>query len=106
VHDDFQAQIVNKDHPQGKLARLSYKTIRNSHQRSLLEIELETGRYHQIRVQLAKLGCPIIGDAKYGSTYAYQPQMIALHHGQLQLPHPTTKEWMTFEAPLPSAMQC
>lgn len=101
VHDEFQAQVVSKNHPQAKFARLSYKVLKEFSQKSLLEIQLETGRYHQIRVQLAAIGHPIIGDAKYGSRISLEQGIIALHHRQLQIPHPITGDLIVIEAPLP-----
>lgn len=73
--------------PHGKLARLHYKMIKTG----LVEIRLETGRYHQIRLQLALSGHPILGDAKYGSKVPYK-EGIALCHVRLTFPHPITKE--------------
>lgn len=101
MHDDFCAQIVYKEHPQAKIARLNYKVIQETSMGALLEIELETGRYHQIRVQLKAIGCPIIGDKKYGSQLPFQPEAIALHHTRLVIDHPVTKKQLKFEAPLP-----
>jgi 23S rRNA pseudouridine1911/1915/1917 synthase len=92
VHDEYRARVVTASHPEGKRARLSYKVIQDS----LLEIDLETGRYHQIRAQFAAEGCPIIGDVKYGSTSHWKQQGIALHHGKLSVPHPVSHELMLF----------
>ncbi|CUI17735.1 RNA pseudouridylate synthase family protein [Candidatus Protochlamydia naegleriophila] len=103
IHDDFHAQVVSSSHPKGKLARLSYRLVESRGAGALLEIDLETGRYHQIRVQLATIGCPIRGDHRYGSQQAFEPHAIALHHGCLQIPHPITQELCTFEALLPSS---
>lgn len=101
AHDDFRAAVVPKGDPNGKLARLHYEVIQQKNNRSLLKIELETGRYHQIRLQLSAMGCPIIGDKKYGSKILLERDGIALHHGRLQIPHPVTQELLTFEAPIP-----
>jgi 23S rRNA pseudouridine1911/1915/1917 synthase len=68
---------------------------------SLLEIQLHTGRYHQIRAQLAAIGCPILGDEKYGSTVKLPGGAIALHHARLTVIHPVTKEEIVIEAPHP-----
>jgi 23S rRNA pseudouridine1911/1915/1917 synthase len=68
---------------------------------SWLEVELETGRKHQIRLQLAHHGHPVVGDRKYGSTTPFSPG-IALHARRLVVSHPTTGERLTFEAPLPA----
>lgn len=64
----------------------------------LWEIKLHTGKYHQIRVQLASLGCPILGDEVYGSTDKYKPNAIALHAWKLKIKHPVTNEEMEFVA--------
>jgi 23S rRNA pseudouridine1911/1915/1917 synthase len=67
----------------------------------LLEIELETGRKHQIRTQLAAIGCSILGDARYGSKIAWKLDAIALHCKSLTFEHPTLRQAMTFSAKLP-----
>lgn len=64
----------------------------------LWEIQLHTGKFHQIRVQLASLDCPIIGDALYGSTVNYKSNAIALHAAKLIVQHPVTLKQMTFVA--------
>lgn len=102
IHDDYQAKIVPKNNPQGKTAILKYKILKAFQSTTLLEIELITGRYHQIRVQLAHIGCPIVGDYKYGAKTPFIIDSIALHHQKISLPHPITKKWMAFEAPLPT----
>lgn len=66
---------------------------------SLLEIDLETGRYHQIRAQMAAIGCPIAGDEKYGAKQVSKQRDIALHHARLEVTHPTTREAVIIEAP-------
>lgn len=101
VHDDYCARIVSKNHPEAKEALLEYTLIEELEDRSIVEIELITGRYHQIRVQLAHIGNPIIGDEKYGSQHLYRRGQIALHHSEYQIQHPITKEKMTFKAPTP-----
>lgn len=63
----------------------------------LWKIKLHTGKYHQIRVQLASLGCPILGDELYGSTEAYLPNAIALHAAKLMIMHPVSGKEMVFE---------
>lgn len=83
-----------------QFARLSYRTIAHSGGFTLLEIEPETGRKHQIRVQLAKVGRPIVGDRKYGSAVEFGPG-IALHSHALEFEHPVRREPMQLEAPLP-----
>ena len=83
-----------------KMARLSYRTLGTNGERTLIEVKLETGRKHQIRVQLEAIGCPIVGDRKYGSEVTFK-QGVALHSQQLAIDHPTSKERMTFQAPPP-----
>jgi len=63
----------------------------------LWEIKLLTGKFHQIRVQLASLDCPVLGDELYGSTEPYKPNSIALHAAKLIIQHPITKKEMVFE---------
>ncbi|CAF24515.1 RluA family pseudouridine synthase [Candidatus Protochlamydia amoebophila] len=101
IHNDFQAQVVSSKHPQAKLAKLTYRVIERKSVGALLEIKLETGRYHQIRAQLAHLGCPIRGDIRYGSQYPFTPHAIALHHESLEISHPIHQETMLFQTALP-----
>jgi 23S rRNA pseudouridine1911/1915/1917 synthase len=68
---------------------------------TLLEVDLETGRYHQIRAQLSAIGCPIAGDEKYGAKLKADDGSIALHHTRLEVTHPTLKEPVIVEAPYP-----
>jgi 23S rRNA pseudouridine1911/1915/1917 synthase len=103
LHDDYHAKVVEENHPQGKKALLTYRVLKRKKGRTLLEIELGTGRYHQIRLQLAAVGHPIWGDRKYGSQKKYEAEAIALHHRRLQLPHPISKIELTFEASPPLA---
>ena len=93
--------VTHADCPDAQFARLQYRTLQVSADRSLLEIELETGRKHQIRVQLAKLGLPIVGDRKYGSQVGFAVG-IALHSRELEVEHPTIGQPMKYIAPLPS----
>lgn len=102
-HDDFHAKVVESSHPQGKIARLKYTVLEKNGKGSLVEIALETGRYHQIRLQFSAIGHPIFGDQKYGAKEAYEKGAIALHHRRLEIPHPITQTSMIFEADLPSS---
>jgi 23S rRNA pseudouridine1911/1915/1917 synthase len=81
-------------------ALLGYRQLNQHHNTALLEIQLQTGRKHQIRVQLSASGCPILGDARYGSRRPF-PTGIALHSAELTIQHPVTKQPLTFHAPLP-----
>jgi 23S rRNA pseudouridine1911/1915/1917 synthase len=87
--------------PDAQLARLEYRVLARGDVMSLLEVGLETGRKHQIRVQLSKVGHPIVGDRKYGSTMPLASG-IALHAHRLELEHPVRKEPLKLEAPIPS----
>ncbi len=85
----------------GREARTRFKVLHVSKGRSLLELQLETGRTHQIRVHLAAVHHPVVGDAVYGRPQPPQPPRQFLHAAHLELAHPTTGEWMTFDSPLP-----
>ena len=87
--------------PEAKRALLNYQTIAKSDHYTLLEIDLETGRHHQIRAQLAAIDCPIKGDLKYGAKRSNPDGSIHLHARHLELVHPVKKEPMRFTAPLP-----
>lgn len=84
-----------------KKAILNYKWLASSDKYHLLEVELETGRHHQIRCQLAKIGCIIKGDLKYGAKRSNKDGSIHLHARTLQYEHPTTKEPIKVTAPVP-----
>jgi len=84
-----------------KEAVLSYKMISSSSRYHLLEIDLQTGRHHQIRAQLAKIGCPIRGDLKYGSPRSNPDGGISLHARSLQFIHPVKQEPVRIIAPVP-----
>lgn len=102
LHGDHRAFIASSNIPSAKEALLSYYTLLTEGLWSLVEVKLHTGRYHQIRAQLAACGCPILGDKRYGSAIdAYTPQGIALHHIWGQFQHPITKVTLAVTAPLP-----
>jgi len=82
-------------------AILSYKLIAKSDNYFLLEIDLKTGRHHQIRCQLAKIGCPIKGDLKYGFDRSNKDGGISLHARKISFIHPVSKETVTIIAPVP-----
>jgi 23S rRNA pseudouridine1911/1915/1917 synthase len=96
-----KAQIVTAKSKEAKLAQLSYRVIGKNAQGYLLEVRPRTGRFHQIRAQLAHMGLPIVGDVKYGSTKEYLAQSICLHAWKLKLIPSGGQEAMQFEAPLP-----
>ena len=84
-----------------KKAVLHYKVIAHSDNYHLLEIELKTGRHHQIRCQLAHIGCPIKGDLKYGSPRSNPDGSICLHSRMVEFIHPVSKETIHVTAPVP-----
>lgn len=85
-----------------KLARLNYRQIGKTDRYWLVEVELLTGRHHQIRCQLSNLGCPIKGDLKYGAPRSNPDGGISLHARSITFVHPVKKEEMTVEAPVPA----
>lgn len=93
---EFNSRVV--DAPAGKVARLSFKRLRYEQGISLVEINLETGRHHQIRVQFAHHGFPVLGDHRYGSETAFAGGNIALHAREMIIRHPTRDEEMQFIA--------
>lgn len=84
-----------------KQAILTYKTLTVGEHYSLLEINLETGRHHQIRCQLAAIGCPIKGDLKYGAKRSNPDGGICLHARQIAFEHPVSHEQIMITAPIP-----
>ena len=101
VHGDHEAKLATILTPNAVLAKLRYTTITTTDGLSLLEVELDTGRYHQIRLQMSAIGCPILGDIRYGGRPWKYPDQIALHHHKLVIPHPITRELLEFVAPSP-----
>jgi len=91
-----------KEVPDSKMARLDYKIIQELNSYFALEIELHTGRHHQIRAQLAAIGCPIKGDLKYGFDRSNPDGGIHLHARKLVFIHPVTKENLQIIAPTPN----
>ncbi|NRB59129.1 MAG: RluA family pseudouridine synthase [Winogradskyella sp.] len=91
----------NKDIEGSKKAILHYEVIKKLENFYLLEIKLETGRHHQIRTQLAKIGCPIRGDLKYGFERSNKNGSFCLHARRLEFVHPVKKEHIKIIAPLP-----
>lgn len=90
THDDHKAYVEKIGAPGAKLARLHYSVVSQKGAFSIIQVKLETGRYHQIRAQCAAMGAPIVGDAKYGSRTVQPDGLIALRHTQLEFPHPIT----------------
>lgn len=86
---------------QSKEARLRYKVVCSSTNYHLVEVELLTGRHHQIRAQLSRIGCPIRGDLKYGAARSNKDGGISLHSRSLEFTHPVTKLQLKVTAPTP-----
>lgn len=91
----------NKEVKNSKKATLRYKTIAASRMYNLIEVELLTGRHHQIRCQLATIGCPIKGDLKYGAKRSNPDGSISLHARSVEFIHPVSKENIKVIAPVP-----
>ena len=94
--------VVKQGTKEAKLARMSYRVVGKSDTFYLLEVELFTGRHHQIRCQLAHIGCPIRGDLKYGYPRSNPDGSISLHAWRVAFEHPVTKTHIEVTAPLPS----
>lgn len=90
------------DNPQAQPAGLTYRTMETGPETSLVEVDLLTGRRHQIRVQLSSLGHPIVGDRQYGSPAEPENDSLGLLARRLTVRHPTTGKKLTFEAPPPA----
>ena len=91
----------DRERPESKRAILHYRLLAHSERYWLLEVDLQTGRHHQIRCQLAKMGCPIKGDLKYGAPRSNPDASICLHARQIRFIHPVSKEMINLTAPLP-----
>ncbi len=100
-HSRMHSESVREDDPGAKKAALGYRVLSRTGTLTLVEITLETGRYHQIRAQLSASGCPVLGDSRYGSREQYQGGGIALHHRRMEFIHPVSKLPMTIEAGYP-----
>ena len=102
THEHHCAEVCKEGEKGAQHAILRYRTLKQLGHLTLLEIDLETGRYHQIRAQLSSIGCPIAGDEKYGARQTSKQGGIALHHARLEITHPTTRELVIIKAPYPS----
>lgn len=91
----------NTEKPRSKKAVLHYKLVGRSQRYYLLEVKLETGRHHQIRCQLAKIGLPIRGDLKYGAQRSNPDGSISLHARNISFVHPVSKKMIDITAPVP-----
>ena len=104
VRNEKQNKSYAYDHerPNAKKAVLKYRTIAHFDNYTLLEVRLLTGRHHQIRCQLAAMGCPIKGDLKYGAPRSNPDGSISLMARRVEFIHPVSKESITVEAPIPN----
>jgi len=107
IPDEARAEVIAEDHPDARRAVLHYRTLRTGPWGTWLEIELETGRTHQVRIQAASRGHPVLGDAHYGSTEPFgtphddhRLRAIALHARSLSFRHPKTREIVAVTAPV------
>ncbi|WP_321425674.1 RNA pseudouridine synthase [uncultured Bacteroides sp.] len=96
-----KSYAYDKEVKDSKKAILDYKLIGHSQNYYLLEVNLKTGRHHQIRCQLAKIGCSIKGDLKYGSPRSNPDGSICLHSRRVSFIHPVSKELIELQAPVP-----
>lgn len=96
-----KATVFIKPTDKAKESILNYQIIKTLDNYQLLEIDLETGRHHQIRAQLSKIGVPIKGDLKYGAPRSNQDGGISLHARKLEFEHPVSKEKIEIVAPVP-----
>ena len=96
-----KSYAYDKEVKNSKKAVLHYRLIGHSQNYFLLEVDLKTGRHHQIRCQLAKMGCPIKGDLKYGFARSNPDGSICLHAHRVKFVHPVSKELIDVTAPLP-----
>ncbi len=104
VRNEQQNKSYAYDHevPRSKKAILRYRLLATGDRYNLVEVQLLTGRHHQIRCQLAALGCPIKGDLKYGAKRSNPDGSISLQSHRIEFIHPVSKELISIEAPLPA----
>ncbi len=96
------SRICSFSSDKSREARLEFEVLDSSREKTLVEIELETGRHHQIRVQFAHIGHPVLGDLRYGASAPLQERQIALCATELAVIHPTLKNRITFVCPYPA----
>jgi len=101
----LRATVFPRETPTAKRSELSYEVINALKNKSLLEVSLSTGRFHQIRAQMAFIGHPIIGDVKYGAPEPLPNQEIALYAHKLVFSHPVSNEEITVTAPEPKTWE-
>jgi 23S rRNA pseudouridine1911/1915/1917 synthase len=101
----LKTTIFPREAPTAKRSELSYEVIYSLEKKSLIEVSLSTGRFHQIRAQMAFIGHPIIGDVKYGAPESLPNQEIALHAHKLVFNHPISNEEITLTSPQPKTWE-
>jgi 23S rRNA pseudouridine1911/1915/1917 synthase len=101
AHENHRARLCREGQKGAQRAVLNYRKLPKVGTFQCLEIDLETGRYHQIRAQLSAMGNPIVGDDKYGASKVPASGQIALHSRELRITHPTRKEPVIITAPYP-----
>lgn len=99
VHDQHRAIIANKGDKEAKKARAFYQVLLHKAQTTIVQVQLETGRYHQIRAQMSAIGHPIVGDGRYGAIN--KKDQIHLHCTKIAFQHPVTKELIAINSPPP-----
>ena len=100
-----KAYAHNREVPGSKKAVLDYKLLGKSDRYALLEVNLHTGRHHQIRCQLAAMGCIIKGDLKYGAPRSNPDGSICLHARHIEFEHPVSHQLISVDAPYPEDMR-
>lgn len=98
---DRHVRLVSATHPEGKRAELAWEALGSHRGRSLVAVQLKTGRQHQIRVQLSALGHPIVGDFRYGAKQELDGRNMGLHCYHLGIEHPTQRVACAWQAPPP-----
>jgi len=103
LKDEHGPRIVSAGHPKAKRATLSWRALGVQNGCTLVEVGLETGRAHQIRLQFARRGRPLLGDLRHGATRPFDGRNLALHSYSLEIEHPTQKRAMRWRAPPPAS---
>ena len=96
-----KSYAYQREVPRSKKAQLKYRVLSRGDNYSLVEVQLRTGRHHQIRCQLSAIGCPIKGDLKYGAKRSNADGSISLQSHRVEFVHPVSKQTICLEAPLP-----
>lgn len=95
------SRVVAKNHARGLEALLAYSVLEEKNNYCLVKIELFTGRFHQIRIQMSHAGCPVLNDVKYGAKKITAYENIFLHSHSLSFLHPKTNDKIEIESPMP-----